>query len=225
MTESLTASTVYNTSDFRLKENISELDESALNAVEKMNVVQFNYKQREVETAEGKQILYEEESDLLKRRHYGLIAQDLKEIYPDLVMEDAEGYLAVNYIELVPILIRSIQELRAELQTNKKANMLRGTESSTGVTDVNVLQAVLFQNDPNPFSEQTTVSCIVPEEIKVADIYIYDMNGTQLAKYPIEGRGHTQAVIKGNSLTAGMYIYSLITDGKVTDTKRMILTK
>lgn len=47
--------------------------------------------------------------------HYGISAQALQRMYPDLVREGGDGYLNVNYIELVPLLIRSLQEMKAEL--------------------------------------------------------------------------------------------------------------
>jgi len=56
-------------------------------------------------------------------------------------------------------------------------------------------------------------------------LYIYDMNGHQIDKRPIYNRGYVSIIIQGSSLDAGMYLYSLITDGAVVDTKRMILTK
>lgn len=51
------------------------------------------------------------------------------------------------------------------------------------------------------------------------------MNGDQIAEYPIANRGEASITIDGGSLNAGMYLYALIADGKVVDTKRMILTK
>ena len=51
------------------------------------------------------------------------------------------------------------------------------------------------------------------------------MNGNQLKHYPLSSRGNNTLIIKGSELSAGMYLYALITDGKVIDTKRMILTK
>ena len=83
----------------------------------------------------------------------------------------------------------------------------------------------LFQNNPNPFTEETEVKCFIPTEISNADLYIYDMNGRQLEKRTISDRGNVSLTIKGGSLEAGIYLYSLITDGQVIDTKRMILTK
>lgn len=56
-------------------------------------------------------------------------------------------------------------------------------------------------------------------------IYIYNMNGLQLQKHDITKAGVGKLLIEGRSLKAGMYLYSLIVDGKEVDTKRMILTK
>ena len=43
--------------------------------------------------------------------------------------------------------------------------------------------------------------------------------------YPINNMGHGSVQVNGLSLNAGMYLYSLVVDGRVVDTKRMILTK
>ncbi len=51
---------------------------------------------------------------------YGLIAQEVQKIYPNLVKEDDKGMLSVNYIGLIPILIESIKELKAENDQLKK---------------------------------------------------------------------------------------------------------
>lgn len=64
----------------------------------------------------------------------------------------------------------------------------------------------------------------IPTAVETATVYIYDMNGLQISSYPIAGRGNTSLTIDGGTLKAGMYLYSLILDGSVADTKRMILT-
>lgn len=51
------------------------------------------------------------------------------------------------------------------------------------------------------------------------------MNGLQVAEYPITSYGVGSVVVNGGYLEAGMYLYSLIADGQVVDTKRMILLK
>lgn len=211
------------TSDYRLKKDIKNVL-STLDMIQQMNVVEFNYKQREVESDSVEVGLFDEESPILTHKHYGLIAQELQKIYPDLVVEDEEGYLSVNYVEIVPLLIRSIQELSAKLDEANKSIVLRG-EGGTGIEAQDALQTELFQNTPNPFTEKTTIHCTIAETVSQAMLYVYDMNGKQIAEYPVVERGDAQVVIEGNSLDAGMYMYSLIADGNVIDTKRMILTK
>lgn len=58
-----------------------------------------------------------------------------------------------------------------------------------------------------------------------ADIYIYNMQGSQIRKIEITDRGESSIILQGSELSAGMYIYALIADGKEIDSKRMILTK
>jgi len=98
--------------------------------------------------------------------------------------------------------------------------------SSPNITQ-NIVQsevATLAQNSPNPFSQNTTIGYYLPSNVVNAVIYIYNLQGVQIQAYTINGKGNGSVVISGNSLTAGMYIYTLITDGNVIDTKRMILT-
>jgi hypothetical protein len=49
-------------------------------------------------------------------RQIGFIAQDVQEIVPAIVIEGDDGYLAVNYGRLTPILVEAIKELHAEAQ-------------------------------------------------------------------------------------------------------------
>lgn len=53
--------------------------------------------------------------------HYGLIAQDVQKVFPELVYE-RDGSLYVNYIEMIPILLQEIQKLSAEVAELKKQN-------------------------------------------------------------------------------------------------------
>jgi hypothetical protein len=85
--------------------------------------------------------------------------------------------------------------------------------------------AALSQNTPNPFNQNTSISYYLPSNIGQAMINIYNMQGAQIKSISITDRGNGKVIINGNELTAGMYIYALIVDGKEIDTKRMILTQ
>lgn len=49
----------------------------------------------------------------------GFIAQELKSIFPELVVEDEKGTLAISYMELIPHLVESIKELHKEIEELK----------------------------------------------------------------------------------------------------------
>ena len=83
----------------------------------------------------------------------------------------------------------------------------------------------LYQNTPNPFTESTVISYYLPSTVNNATLYIYNMQGVQIKKISITTRGNDHITINGSELMAGMYLYSLIADGKEVDTKRMILTQ
>jgi hypothetical protein len=177
--------------------------------------------------------LYDEKSQVFLKKHYGLIAQDLQKLYPDLVYEDNNGYLSVNYIGIIPLLIQSIKELKAEVETLSPGNANPSAPSKASaiiptpdISETNTLTyPVLEQNIPNPFNAATSIGFSVPTTVVTANIYVYDMNGVQLKSFAISERGKGTVTIQGSEFIAGMYLYALIADGKVFDTKRMILTK
>nr|DAT27749.1 MAG TPA: endosialidase chaperone [Caudoviricetes sp.] len=95
----VTATKVTQTSDIRLKENISTIVEDT-DKIKKVKFFEFNYI-----------------SDKNKTKSYGVIAQDLEEVgLKNLVIEDADGYKSVDYISL---LVLEIQRLRNEVNTLK----------------------------------------------------------------------------------------------------------
>lgn len=55
--------------------------------------------------------------------------------------------------------------------------------------------------------------------------HILNMNGTLLKTLQINQRGTGDEIINGNEYNAGMYLYSLVCDGRIVDTKRMLLTQ
>jgi len=66
---------------------------------------------------------------------------------------------------------------------------------------------------------------MITRKSKIAMICIYDLTGSQIVRFDLRDRGVISSLtVRGNQLKAGMYIYSLIVDGREIDTKRMILT-
>lgn len=220
-------------SDKRFKKNIVNIDsKSTIEKLLALEPVEYNLKQKYVkahnDSLEIDMPIYDEDSQLFTKKHFGLIAQDLQKLYPDLVYEDTEGYLSINYTGIIPLLIASIKELNDEI------NILKGKVSSSqqkvnsGIQSENLnssIIALLEQNKPNPFSEETITNYILPGNISIANLIIYDMNGKELKEIEISDRRNGSLTIKGSEFSAGMYLYALIADGNLIDTKRMILTK
>jgi Peptidase family M28 len=83
----------------------------------------------------------------------------------------------------------------------------------------------LLQNRPNPFDESTIISVYVanPEDYKHAEIVVQDLNGKIIQSLPIDLNGEINDVIYEHGYGAtGIFSYSLVVDGSVISTKRMI---
>ncbi len=163
---------------------------------------------------------------------YGFLAQNVKEVFPQLVHTDEDGYMYVDYIGLIPILVQSINELRAELAELKGENqeetapvMMSPQQTAQNELEADLTSAKLYQNAPNPWNSETVIRYRLPENVAKADIYIYDMQGAQLKCIPAQGRGESQVTLTAHDLKAGMYLYALVADGALVDSKQMILTK
>lgn len=53
-----------------------------------------------------------------KGYEHGLIAQEVKKEFPEMVYEE-DGYLSVDYIQMIPVLVECIKELKKEIDTLK----------------------------------------------------------------------------------------------------------
>ena len=56
------------------------------------------------------------------KKSVGVLAQEIQEQFPDLVVERQDGMLTVNYQGLIPVLINAIKEQNLELESAKKHN-------------------------------------------------------------------------------------------------------
>lgn len=92
-------------SDRRLKENITDTAVKALDKINRLRMVAFDF-------IENK-----------KHEEIGLIAQEAETIVPKIVSRDPEnpdGYLHIDYTALVPYLIKAIQELNQKIEKMEK---------------------------------------------------------------------------------------------------------
>ena len=133
---------------------------------------------------------------------------------------------------MIPLLVQAVNELKAEVEELKGANgtdVKQKPRLSAGApmdeAQDETLLLSLGQNNPNPFSEETSIEVCVPEGIASASLLVFDMQGKQVKKMAVEARGTSRVTVTGQGLTEGMYLYSLIADGRVVQTRKMILSK
>jgi hypothetical protein len=94
------AQLITNTSSRKYKDNIVPITES----IEEFNPVTFNYKE-----------------DKAKRAEFGLIAEEVFKIFPELVVLDDEGLpFSVQYHKLIPLLLKDIQRIRSRIEELEK---------------------------------------------------------------------------------------------------------
>ncbi len=211
-------------SDSNGKTNIKPLS-NCLNDVRKLQGVSYNWKNNAVNPK-----LTKTTPDQLQ---YGLIAQDVEKVVPDLVttIDSSKGKL-LTYSGLIPILIEAIKEQQLQIDSlkqlvNKKGtSSLKSAEISTEVDAATIIEkAALAQNAPNPFSVATTINYYLPETVRQATINIYDLTGIQIKSIPVSLKGNGSITINGYELRPGIFIYNLITDGQEVASKRMVLTQ
>ena len=94
--------------------------------------------------------------------------------------------------------------------------------NSTNVDLSNIQAVVLSQNSPNPFNEQTTISCFLTDDVGKAEMLFYDANGTLIKTVELTQRGQGQLNVFAQDLTNGMYTYTLVVDGNIFATKKMV---
>ena len=126
VTGTLTAGQITTLSDARYKSNIQQINATALAKIAALNPVQYTMLSGEAialanteqsDTASTMTMTTSNENlSKANQIHYGLLAQEVKELYPELVHEDAAGVMSINYTELIPLLIQAVQDLSEQVE-------------------------------------------------------------------------------------------------------------
>ena len=97
---------LYNTSDEKLKKNIIKIDDEKTDNLLTLNPILFSFK-----------------NDSTGKKHYGVLAQDVEKVFPELVENNFNsGYKTVNYSELIPIILSKIKKMQSEIDELKQLN-------------------------------------------------------------------------------------------------------
>ncbi len=235
-------------SDEKLKRNIAEVKD-AMSIINQLQPKTYEYRQ----DGNYKLMNFPEGS------HYGFVAQDVEKVLPHLVKAteidtkmltaagkpDKDGnqipstvqyekieFKAVNYTEMIPVVVGGMQELSKEneqlrvqlklqqAQIDELKVLIQSLQKGAGaMSDV---KGYLKQNAPNPFNDNSIISYYAPTEAMNVQLVISDMKGRVLQSYT-GSKGDGQVTINRAKLPAGVYSYSLVIDSKVADTKKLVI--
>lgn len=251
------AGQVFTPSDKKLKREIDTFSR-ALDKINQLDVKTYQFKNEEYKL------------NLPRGEQIGLIAEDLRKVFPNLVTKDEHDVhgrdstvfeyeiKSVNYKGLIPPMIQAIQEQDNKIEAQKETiekqqakiedlereinrikqeldmdeNQLEGNQSpydgdskkEESDKQKQFPNSELGQNRPNPFKNETIIEYKVGEMDRSAYIGIMNAQGKMLKRLTIARPGEGQITFNPSGLKSGLYMYSLVIDGQVVETKQMMLS-
>lgn len=118
-----------------------------------------------------------------------------------------------------------IDQLRTIITSCCSKNETRSMQSSTNQTNIELNDAqtiVLEQNLPNPFAEQTAITYFLPDNTVRAQMLFYNAAGKLIQTVELTQKGKGILNVFASDLSNGIYTYSLVVDGKIIETKKMV---
>ena len=100
--------TAYFSSDARLKENVVVI-ENALEKIDQIRGVYFDWTDEHIASRGG------EDGYFVRKHDVGVIAQEIEAVLPEVVADRDDGYKAVKYEKIVPLLIAAIKEQQEQI--------------------------------------------------------------------------------------------------------------
>ena len=116
----------------------------------------------------------------------------------------------------------AIRQLQEEMMAMKNSLQASGATKTTSASDE---QVQLFQNRPNPFRESTEIHFYLPSTVEQATLVVFNLEGKEIARFGNLDRGYGNVVLEAGALQPGNYVYRLIADNEVVDSKTLVLSK
>jgi hypothetical protein len=89
--------------------------------------------------------------------------------------------------------------------------------------DASGIEPSLYQNVPNPATDETAIGFFLPEAAKEARLDIRDTAGKLIKRIPLNERGNSKVNIDRTLLHTGTFIYTLYVDEKLIDSKILLI--
>ncbi|MFL5788423.1 MAG: tail fiber domain-containing protein [Flavisolibacter sp.] len=163
----------------------------------------------------------------------GFIAQEVEKAAKNLsynfdgvdIPKNEKDFYGIRYSEFVVPLVKAVQELSKKNEDlEKEIKELRSMILNKG-GNINTSAGInLEQNQPNPYSGSTTIHYSIPAGFSSAHLVVTDYSGKKVKDYTItEGSGTIN--IDAARWSSGAYNYSIVVDGKISETKKMVIAR
>lgn len=135
------------------------------------------------------------------------------------VQDSINTYLQNQINELADLINSCCSDKQHSIQQNNNSN---GSIASQDVNLKDIQVVVLEANVPNPFSEQTTINYSLAETVLKAQMLFHNAQGKLIQSVDLNERGKCSLNVFAQDLSNGIYTYTIVVDGKVIETKKMV---
>ncbi|MEI6946727.1 hypothetical protein V9K67_05950 [Paraflavisolibacter sp. H34] len=156
---------------------------------------------------------------------------ELKGVVATLQNENARQQQSINEMKSqLSLVLQRLSALQAaqEACCEKENNKENKNGPTSGVSSTSIELSgdapILEQNIPNPFGRNTVIRYYLPAGVTSAAIVITDASGVALKTVALGQRGNGVLNLAAGSFSAGTYFYSLLVNGKVVASRKMVLT-
>ncbi|MEP7319566.1 MAG: tail fiber domain-containing protein [Panacibacter sp.] len=243
------ATGLFTTSDGRFKKDIKK-NIPGLDFINSLNPVTYNYDIHKMNdfirpnSNTDKKV----NADLVKAQEAAIAGKE-KILYSGFIAQEVETAAAKTgydfsglhkpendkdpYASFVVPLVKAVQELSTENEELKSRlakieQMIGAGNSTTGsdaLTNIKLSDVALDRIIPNPLVTATTIRYKLQSGVKKAELVIKDMTGKTIQQITLGTNTSGIINIDASSISSGVYTYSLVADGRVIESKGMVVAK
>ena len=206
------------TSDRRYKKDIAAV-QNANDIISKLQGVTYKFKKDEYKAQKFDD-----------KKQIGFIAQDVEKVLPEAVSKDKDGYYAINYIAIIPVLTEAIKSqnskidaLQNEIAEIKQMLSLQVRTANPAIIANTKTSTKVYPNPVNGSS--ITIEHFTTNETPVY-VTITDMQGRQVSTKQFNPCAHctNKFSMEVNQLANGTYTVMILNDGK-TSVQKIVVAK
>ncbi len=176
----------------------------------------------------GDMLLIDTNGDLVKSSNTNLARNDIdkfeREIKQQQIVIKELQKKTTSQQDVIEGLKGEVTELKSLVEKLLEESQGKDTKGFNYVLPLEN-KAMLAQNRPNPFDQNTVIDYNIPAGYQDVKIKVTSADGKELGVVDILEVGSGQVTIRTKAYPAGTYYYSLVLDGQVLETKRMVLTR